>query len=184
MKQPSACALVRTVVFSLLALFSSAQSAVLAPSPAPPRAPEKIIGLGRDATVAEAQTSGDVVVAGGKAVVRGSTCSQLAFTQEDVDWQLWVDEVVPVIRHVVITYKKLPGAPRFSATFTSWDFNLMIPDSVFAFEPPPGITYGLAPRPRRSVARASSASSIAVPLGTRCSFRPKSLSRKTLPDSL
>ena len=63
----------------------------------------------------------------GKAVVRGSTCSQLAFTQEDIDWQVWVDEVVPVIRRVVITYKKLPGAPRFAVAFTDWDFNAHAP---------------------------------------------------------
>jgi len=76
----------------------------------------------------------------GKAVVRGITCSQLAFTQEKIDWQVWIDDVIPVIRRVVITYKKLPGTPRFAVTFTDWDFNATLPDSVFAFEPPPGAT--------------------------------------------
>ena len=76
----------------------------------------------------------------GEAVVRGSACSHLAFSLETIDWQLWVDNVVPVIRRIVITYKKLPGQPQFSATFTDWDFNATLPDSVFAFDPPPGAT--------------------------------------------
>jgi len=74
----------------------------------------------------------------GETVVNGNTCSHLAFSQENIDWQLWVDTVVPVIRRVAITYKKQPGAPQYAVTFTSWDFNVMLPDSVFTFEPPPG----------------------------------------------
>ena len=61
-------------------------------------------------------------------------------SQENIDWQLWVDNVVPVIRRIVITYKKLPGTPQFAVTFTDWDFNATLPDSVFAFDPPPGAT--------------------------------------------
>ena len=76
----------------------------------------------------------------GPAVVRGHACSQLAFTLENFDWQIWVDDVIPVIRRIVITYKKQPGAPRFAVTFTDWEFNVQLPDSVFAFEPPPGAT--------------------------------------------
>jgi hypothetical protein len=76
----------------------------------------------------------------GEAVVRGSACSHLFFTQENNDWELWVDNVVPVIRRMVITYTKLPGTPKYSVTFTDWDFNATLPDSVFAFYPPPGAT--------------------------------------------
>jgi hypothetical protein len=76
----------------------------------------------------------------GEAVVRGSACSHVAFTQDEVDWQLWIDHVVPAIRRLVITYKRLPGSPQYAVTFTDWDFNATLPDSVFAFDPPPGAT--------------------------------------------
>ena len=76
----------------------------------------------------------------GEAVVRGSACSHLAFKQETIDWQIWVDNVVPVIRRLAITYKKLPGAPQFTVTFTDWDLNATLPDSVFVFDPPKGAT--------------------------------------------
>jgi hypothetical protein len=74
----------------------------------------------------------------GEAVVHGAACSHLAFTQENVDVQLWIDNVVPVLRRIVLTYKKQPGTPKFAVTFTDWDFNATLPDSVFAFDPPPG----------------------------------------------
>ena len=76
----------------------------------------------------------------GEAIVRGSACSHLFFSQENNDWELWIDNVVPLIRRMVITYKKLPGTPKYSVTFTDWDFNATLPDSVFAFYPPPGAT--------------------------------------------
>jgi hypothetical protein len=76
----------------------------------------------------------------GEAVVRGSACSHLAFVLENVDWQVWIDNVVPVVRRIVITYKKLPGSPQYAVTFTDWDFNATLPDSVFTFDPPRGAT--------------------------------------------
>ena len=69
---------------------------------APPDAPEP-----RDKRCIKGMKSGIYV---GEAVVRGSTCSHLAFSQEKIDWQLWIDNVVPVIRRIVITYKRLPGS--------------------------------------------------------------------------
>ena len=76
----------------------------------------------------------------GEAVVSGHACSHLAFSLEKIDWQIWVDDVVPLVRRLVITYKDLPGDPQFSVTFTDWDFNATLPDSVFAFDPPRGAT--------------------------------------------
>jgi hypothetical protein len=76
----------------------------------------------------------------GEAVVRGSACSHLFFSQENNDWELWIDNVVPLIRRMVITYKKLPGTPKYAVTFTDWDFNATLPDFVFAFDPPRGAT--------------------------------------------
>jgi hypothetical protein len=76
----------------------------------------------------------------GEAVVGGHACSHLAFTQENMDWQIWVDDVIPAVRRIALTYKKLPGSPQLSVTFTDWDFNATLPDSVFAFAPAPGMT--------------------------------------------
>jgi hypothetical protein len=76
----------------------------------------------------------------GETVVGGVPCSHLAFTQENMDWQVWVESPVPMIKRIAITYKKLPGAPKYSVTFAAWNLNAALPDSVFAFEPPPGAT--------------------------------------------
>lgn len=76
----------------------------------------------------------------GEAVVNGVPCSHVAFQAENADWQAWVDKVVPAIRRLVIVYKNLPGTPQFTVTFTEWNFNAALPDSVFVFDPPPGAT--------------------------------------------
>ena len=58
----------------------------------------------------------------GYSEVDGVTCHQLAFTQDAIDWQLWVEAGVrPVPRRLVIVYKLLPGSPRYMATVTSLD---------------------------------------------------------------
>lgn len=101
----------------------------------PPMAP--LMRQHEENEVLKSLTSGFYV---GEAVVRGSACSHVAFSQEKLDWQLWVDNVVPVVRRIVITYKTLPGKPQYAVTFTDWDFNATLPDSVFAFDPPPGAT--------------------------------------------
>jgi len=76
----------------------------------------------------------------GEAVVQGVKCSHLAFSQENMEWQLWIEDGVPVLRRLVLTYKKRPGAPKLTVTFTDWDFNALLSDAVFAFVPPPGAT--------------------------------------------
>lgn len=44
-------------------------------------------------------------------------CHHLAFTQEEIDWQLWIDDGdIPAPRKMVITYKLLPGQPQYSFT--------------------------------------------------------------------
>ena len=66
-------------------------------------------------------------------------CHHLAFTQQNVDWQIWIEEgVEPVIRKFVITHKLEEGAPEFTALITHWDFLTPLADSNFEFEPPPG----------------------------------------------
>jgi hypothetical protein len=61
----------------------------------------------------------------------------LAFTQENVDWQIWIDTgASPLPRKVVITYKQLPGQPQFQATTTAWDTIARLSDATFQFRRP------------------------------------------------
>jgi hypothetical protein len=73
--------------------------------------------------------------------VAGIKCHHLAFRQEGIDWQIWVedsDQALP--RKFVITYKDLPGQPQYVAMLNKWNLSAQIPDSTFTFTPPAGAT--------------------------------------------
>ncbi|MGH7977539.1 MAG: DUF2092 domain-containing protein [Limisphaerales bacterium] len=71
--------------------------------------------------------------------VLGVPCHHLAFTQENVDWQIWIEKgPQPLIRKFVITYKNEPDAPEFAAFITHWNMTDRIADSDFIFTPPKG----------------------------------------------
>jgi hypothetical protein len=73
--------------------------------------------------------------------VMGTQCEHLAFTQGNIDWQVWIEHGARAVpRKFVITYKDEPGTPQFIAILTKWDFTTPLPDFVFKFEPPPGAT--------------------------------------------
>ena len=75
----------------------------------------------------------------GLSPVLGVNCHHLAFTQENVDWQVWIqDSPQPLIRKLVITHKNEEGGPEFTALITRWDLTDRIADSDFVFEPPRG----------------------------------------------
>lgn len=75
----------------------------------------------------------------GPVTVMGVPCEHLAFSQNNIDWQVWIEKgVKPVPRKFVITYKDEPDSPEFTAIFSNWDFTTQLPDFVFKFEPPPG----------------------------------------------
>jgi len=77
----------------------------------------------------------------GISAVLGVPCHHLAFTQENVDWQIWIEDgPQPLIRKFVITHKNDPGAPEFTAFITRWNLTDRIADSDFVFEPPMGAT--------------------------------------------
>jgi hypothetical protein len=64
--------------------------------------------------------------------VNGHSCHHISCSQEFIDWQLWIDDgLQPLPRRVLITYKAVPGMPRYSATFNDWDLNAELSDSVF-----------------------------------------------------
>jgi hypothetical protein len=75
----------------------------------------------------------------GPVTVMGVPCEHLAFNQDNVDWQVWIENGPrPVPRKFVITYKDEPDSPEFTAIFSNWDFATQLPDFLFKFEPPPG----------------------------------------------
>lgn len=78
----------------------------------------------------------------GRGTVGGTLCHHLAFRQQNVDLQFWIAaEGTPVFKRLVITQKKLPSAPQLSYTIASWDFNTVLGDAVFNFEPPPDVVF-------------------------------------------
>ena len=71
--------------------------------------------------------------------VGGRPCHHLAFSQERVDWQMWVDaEGDPTPRRIVITYKDLPSHPVYAVTITELKGLDQVDASTFRFEPPAG----------------------------------------------
>jgi hypothetical protein len=75
----------------------------------------------------------------GQSVVRGVPTHHLAFTQNNIDWQLWVEDGPhPVPRKFIITYKKVASTPQFTAWLSDWDFDPRLSDSLFQFIAPQG----------------------------------------------
>lgn len=73
--------------------------------------------------------------------VRSQLCHHLAFTQDNIDWQIWIKdgfEIVPC--KLLITYKNLPESPQYTAYFSNWNFSPRLPDRLFKFVPPEGAT--------------------------------------------
>lgn len=75
----------------------------------------------------------------GRHPVDGVPCDHLAFTQETIDWQIWIEAgPQPVPRKLVITYKDEPSAPQFVARLSQWNFDPHLADSWFHFDVPIG----------------------------------------------
>jgi hypothetical protein len=88
------------------------------------------------AVLIESVEAGRVV---GRHAVDGTPCHHLAFSQEALDWQIWIEDGPrPVPRKLVITYKNEPGSPQYVARISGWDFQPRVADSYFEFRPPPG----------------------------------------------
>lgn len=81
-------------------------------------------------------TSGFVV---GPASVAGVVCDHLAFRNEEVDWQIWIEQgKKPLVRKFVITSKKMPQSPQLMVVISKWDTAPKLADVMFGFTPPKG----------------------------------------------
>jgi hypothetical protein len=66
-------------------------------------------------------------------------CHHLAFRQESVDWQIWIEDGDrPLPRKVVITFKESPGHPQYTAFLSNWNLSAETTDATFALAPPAG----------------------------------------------
>lgn len=73
----------------------------------------------------------------GTSKVFGVRCDHLAFVQQDIDWQIWVEigkRQIP--RKLVITYKNLPGQPQFIAILKDWVLDKPITNFAFKADIP------------------------------------------------
>jgi hypothetical protein len=69
--------------------------------------------------------------------VDGTTCRHLAFSTSALDWQLWIDpEERSLPRKVVITYRRRPSAPQFTALLSEWEFPKSLDADHFAADLP------------------------------------------------
>jgi hypothetical protein len=72
----------------------------------------------------------------GKAVIAGVRCDHLAFRNDDVDWQIWIQEGDrPLPRKFLITSTKVAGAPQFGVVMTSWNTAPKFAEGTFTFVP-------------------------------------------------
>jgi hypothetical protein len=64
--------------------------------------------------------------------VNAVSCHHLQFTQEIIDWQIWIDAgKEPVPRKFVIDYKSLPARPQFTALLSDWNLSAPAGDERF-----------------------------------------------------
>lgn len=73
----------------------------------------------------------------GLSSVHGVESHHLAFRQEDIDWQIWIENSkTPLPRKLVITNKWVTGAPQFTALLSDWNLSPKLKNSLFTFVPP------------------------------------------------
>jgi hypothetical protein len=73
----------------------------------------------------------------GPSQIEGVTCRHYAFRQNDVDWQLWVQEGdYPLPRKLIITTMTDDAHPQFSSVMT-WNLAPSYSDDAFTFHAPP-----------------------------------------------
>lgn len=75
----------------------------------------------------------------GMSQVNGVACHHLAFAQESVDWQIWIEDGErPLPRKLVIVYKNDPGAPHYTATLAAVKLQDPVPQDTFKAVIPDG----------------------------------------------
>jgi hypothetical protein len=69
--------------------------------------------------------------------VNGVECHHLLFTQDEIDWQIWIENSnTPLPRKMIISEKWIAGGPQFTALLSDWNLSPQLKDSLFTFVPP------------------------------------------------
>ena len=69
--------------------------------------------------------------------VDGVPCDHLAFIEDEIDWQIWVERgAQPLPRKLVVTYKQLPHSPQYMANLMDWDLSATTSDAAFSAKTP------------------------------------------------
>lgn len=69
----------------------------------------------------------------------GVPCHHLAFSQQEIEWQIWIDAGdKPLPRKLAISYVQEAGEPQYSATLRRWNLESKAPEGLFTFEAPEG----------------------------------------------
>lgn len=87
--------------------------------------------------------SADVVIGRyvGLHQVGETKCHHLAFSQDAVDWQIWIEDGdQPWPRKLVVTYKTAPMLPQDVILFRDWKAGAQLGDKDFAVSLPPDAT--------------------------------------------
>lgn len=73
----------------------------------------------------------------GESKVAGVRCDHLAFRNDEVDWQIWIQQGnKPLPCKLVITSKKMPQSPEFIVVMNKWDTAPKLNEAMFSFVPP------------------------------------------------
>lgn len=69
--------------------------------------------------------------------VHGIECHHLLFSQDEVDWQIWIENSqTPLPRKLIITEKLYAGGLQFTSLFLDWNFSPQLQENHFVFTPP------------------------------------------------
>jgi hypothetical protein len=89
---------------------------------------------GKSLTVAEHAKSGQYLGAG---PVLGTLCHHVAFHNEGVDWQVWIqDGPRPLVRKAMMVSTDPEVPARLTVNFKDWDPGTKLPDFLFSYDPP------------------------------------------------
>jgi hypothetical protein len=68
----------------------------------------------------------------GTSMIRGIEVHHLIFSQDGLDWQIWIETGPRAIpRRMVLTYVDEEGAPRYEAVMTGWNLAAALSDADF-----------------------------------------------------
>ncbi|MGI9244584.1 MAG: DUF2092 domain-containing protein [Verrucomicrobiales bacterium] len=76
----------------------------------------------------------------GVEAVAGEDCDHLAFTQEGIDWEIWIAKSDQLPRKFVIDVKAIEGKSDFVVQDIEWNLDPGLKDGDFTFSPPEGST--------------------------------------------